>query len=167
MKNLKRPLALMLVLAVSALGLSACNWGGASSEAKQREQVQAAKKDPNKTTLEKVNLKKKKDQEENPKAVRYVYLMNFGQVVGYYVAQGKISSSGSQLTPEQDIVDDPHGSIDAGSVIVDGPQDDGTYGAGDPGIFFFLADGTMVETSLDYVVSTQPLPIDVPRLNAK
>ena len=38
------------------------------------------------------------------------------------------------------------------------------YGDGDPGIFFYTADDVMVETSLDYVVSDQPLAIDVPRL---
>jgi hypothetical protein len=161
-KKIIRPLALMLALAVGAIGLSACE----SSELQKREQKQAAKADPNRVTLEKVNLTKKKELEENPSAVRYVYLMNFGQIVGYYVAKGKISSSGSQLTPEQDIVDLTSSSC-CEVAVVDGPQDDGTYGEGDPGIFFFLADGTMVETSLDYITSTQPIPIDVPRLDPK
>ena len=49
-------------------------------------------------------------------------------------------------------------------LTLDSSQDDGTYGEGDPGIFFFLADGTYVETTLDYVYSTQPIPVDVPRL---
>lgn len=165
MKNTRRTIALILAAAVAAIGLSACD-PGKSNEFEQREKVQAAKKDPSRTTLEKINLTKKRDLEENPKAVRYVYLMNFGQIVGYYVAQGKISSSGSQLTPEQDVMMD-RGQYGGGNVVTDGIQDDGTYGEGDPGIFFFTADGTMVETSLDYVVSTQPLPIDVPRLNKK
>ena len=46
-------------------------------------------------------------------------------------------------------------------------KDDGTYGAGDPGNFFFTTDGVMVETSLDYIISNEPIAIDVPRLGGK
>jgi hypothetical protein len=50
-------------------------------------------------------------------------------------------------------------------VVVDGPQDDGSYGSGDPGIFFFLTNGTKVVTSLDYIQTDQPIPgITAPKL---
>lgn len=130
---------------------------GCSSENKERKeaQQQAQIKD----SLEKKNLQKKRDREENPNTVRYLYLMNFGQIVGYYVTKGKISSNGSQIGPENDVI-----YAHSSGHVVDSSKDDGTYGAGDPGIFFFTTDDVMVETSLDYIQSDQPLAIDVPRL---
>lgn len=50
----------------------------------------------------------------------------------------------------------------------DSAKDDGTYGNGDPGIFFFFTtDGIMVETDLNYIQTDAPLSIDVPRLGGK
>lgn len=105
------------------------------------------------------NLKERLKREEDPSAIRYLYLMNFGQIVGYYVTKGKVSSSAAQLAPEQEVIryyGEPN--------ILDSAKDDGTYGVGDPGIFFFTTDGVMVETSLDYIQSDAPIQIDVPRL---
>lgn len=105
------------------------------------------------------NLKERLKREEDPTAIRYLYLMNFGQIVGYYVTKGKVSSSAAQLAPEQEVIryyGEPN--------ILDSAKDDGTYGVGDPGIFFFTTDGVMVETSLDYIQSDAPIQIDVPRL---
>lgn len=116
-------------------------------------------------TLEKSNLEEKRKREENPNAVGYVYLINFGQVLGYYVSRGKISSNGSQATPEQDIHWTCRTNYGCQPVVVDGPQDDGSYGGHDPGIFFFLSDGTKVVTSLDYVHTDRPIPaLNVPLL---
>lgn len=158
-----------LVTAATALalvaGLTACS-PGVDSEFAQREQAQAQKKDATRETLEKVNLQKKLELEENPNQIRYVYLMSFAQPIGYYVIKGKVSSSASQLRPVDDVIRDA-GQYGGGNVVTDGPKDDGTYGEGDPGNFFFTTDGVMVETSLDYIVSNQPIAIDVPRLGGK
>lgn len=41
----------------------------------------------------------------------------------------------------------------------------GSYGGGDPGIFFFLTNGTKVVTSLDYIQTDQPIPgVAAPKL---
>ena len=147
------------ILSISALALTGCV--GKSEELKEREALQ---NQSNKTgdSLELKNLKAKRAKEENPDAIRYLYLMNFGQIVGYYVTKGKISSSSSQIAPEQDLIKVHEGSSDR--IVMDSAKDDGSYGPGDPGIFFFTSDGVMVETSLDYIQSDQPLAIDVPRL---
>jgi hypothetical protein len=50
------------------------------------------------------------------------------------------------------------------SSVLDSPKDDGSYGNGDPGIFFFTADGAYVETDINYITSNQPINIDVPLL---
>lgn len=157
---MKKSLIALPLAAALVLGVSAC--ADTSDYAKRKQQQQNTTLS---SSLEKANLKKKLERENSPSAVRYVYLMNFGQIVGYYTISGKVSSSGSQLAPEQDIVDPC--ATDYCPTVVDSAQDDGTYGAGDPGIFFFTTDGVMVETSLDYVVSDAPLAIDVPRLDGK
>lgn len=144
---------------IAALGVSGCAYQDGNDQRKELQKQKATGQ-----TLEKANLAEKRKREENPSAIGYVYLMNYGNVVGYYVTKGKLSSNGSQATPEQEIVDAcDHGNCDHS--VVDGPQDDGSYGQGDPGIFFFLTDGTKVVTSLDYVQTDRPIPaLNVPRL---
>lgn len=156
MKRIYAPIALALA---ATLALSGC---GNSTSYEERKDLQ--KSTTLKNSLEKANLKEKLQRENDPTAVRYVYLMNFGQIVGYYVIEGKVSSSGSQLAPEEEFVR-PCSGCDG--FTTDSAQDDGTYGTGDPGIFFFLADGTMVSTTLDYVESDTPMRIDVPRLGGQ
>lgn len=158
---MRKKLTALLLAAGLAVTLSGC-WGP-TAEDKARNELQSQKAQGE--TLEKKNLAAKKDREENPNAVRYLYLYSFGQPMGYYITKGKISSSSSQRTPEQDI----HYTCSNGGtcthVVVDGPKDDGSYGAGDPGIFFFMADGTMVETSFDYIIADKPISaVNVPLL---
>lgn len=148
-------------LAAAALLLTGCT---TSKDDKARDAIQSQKATGN--TLEKQNLTEKRKREENPNAIGYVYLVSFGKPFGYYVTKGKISSNGSQLTPTDDVIWTCH-SGDCSAVNVDGPQDDGSYGDKDPGIFFFTTDGTKVVTDLDYIHSDQPLAIDVPRLDGK
>lgn len=153
MKNLKKAAA---ILAIATLSLTAC---GKTADLQERETLQ----DQYKTveSLELNNLKEKRDREDNPDAIRYLYVMSFGEIVGYYVTQGKVSSNGSQIAPEQDLIKAVSGASER--YVLDSAQDDGSYGSGDPGIFFFTTDGVMVVTSLDYIQSDEPLPIDVPR----
>lgn len=165
MKRGKRITTAAIALGGTLL-LTAGGCTGQTDEQIARDQAQSQKAQGE--TLEKKNLAAKKEREENPSAVHYLYLYTYGQPMGYYVTKGKISSSGSQRTPEQDIVHSCGGTTnhyECSAVVVDGPQDDGSYGAGDPGIFFFLADGTMVETSFDYVISDRPIAaVNVPLL---
>ena len=101
-------------------------------------------------------------REENVNAVRYVYLMSFGKIVGYYVIKGGVYPAGTQLAPEQDIIQPYSGGE---RYVVDSAKDNGTYNSSnDAGFFFFTSDGTLVETDLNYIQSDNPLPIDTPRL---
>lgn len=160
MKTITRRLAAALLAGVLAVTvLAGCSSGGYSERQEQQQQTTLD------NSLEEQNLRAKLEREEDATAQRYVYLMNFGQIVGYYTITGKVSSSGSQIAPEQDVV--CRYNTSESCQAVDSAQDDGTYGAGDPGIFFFTTDGVLVETSLDYVVSDAPLAIDVPRLEAE
>jgi hypothetical protein len=144
------------IAATAALLLSAT----ACSPGEYEERKESQKTSQISNSLEKQNLEKKRDKEEDPNAIRYVYIMSYANIIGFYTAKGKVSSSGSQVGPESEVI-----RYYGEGHILDSAKDDGTYGPGDPGIFFFTTDGVMVETSLDYIVSDQPLPIDVPRFS--
>lgn len=144
-----------VIAALAAVLIIGCT--GGSAEDKAREQRQSVKNTEG-PSLEKTNLEEKRKREEQAEAIRYLYVLNYGQVVGYYITKGKVSSSGSQATPTDDVYwtcRDGHGCQ---PVVADGPQDDGSFGEQDPGIFFFLTDGTMVVTDLNYIQSDRPLP---------
>jgi len=159
MNTVKKSISAIAISLALVGGLTACSENTAYEERKDKQSTVTLK-----NSLEAENLKEKLTRENDPNAVRYVYLMNFGDVVGFYVIKGKVSSSGSQLAPEEEFVR-PCSGCDG--FTTDSAQDDGTFGTGDPGIFFFTSDGTMVSTSLDYIESDAPLPIDVPRLGGQ
>jgi hypothetical protein len=154
MKTIQK-IAAVLTAGALVLGAAACS---GPSEYEQRKADQKTSQITN--SLEKQNLEKKRDKEEDPNAIRYVYILSYANIIGFYTAKGKISSSASQVGPETEVIKH-YGE----GFILDSAKDDGTYGPGDPGIFFFTTDGVMVETSLDYIVADQPLPVDVPRFS--
>jgi hypothetical protein len=157
--NIKSKIATTLAGAVVVgLALAGCTPSTAQKAYEDRQEKQASTTLNDSIALD--NLKEKRDRENDPNKVRYIYMMSFGQIVGYYVAKGNITSNSSQMAPESEIVK----SFGGDGYVVDSAADDGTFGDGDPGIFFFLSDGTMVVTSLDYIQSDQPLAIDTPRL---
>lgn len=160
MKYWKRATVALSAIAVLVLaGAAGC---GPSPEDEARDALQAKKATGE--TLEKKNLEEKRKREENPNAVGYVYKYTAtGSFIGYWVIKGKVSSNGSQATPEQDIHWTCKSSYTCTPVVVDGPQDDGSYGTGDPGVFFFLADGTKIVLGDNYYVQSDK-PIDLPNI---
>lgn len=153
---------IVAALAIGGLvSLAGCSTSESYQEVERRQDQ--AKQAATKSTLEKQNLTRKLKLDEDANRVGYVYIMSFSKFIGYYTIKGKISSNGSQIEPEDQILHPYSGEW----IPVDGPQDDGTYGEGDPGIFFFTTEGAMIVTDLDYMYSTQPIPsaIDVPKLN--
>lgn len=102
---------------------------------------------------------------DKPSVATYVYLVSFGKVLGYYVADGKPASTKSYIMPEETIIEDPYGSFDAGGQLVSAPDIDGTYGDNNPGIRFFTAEGTAVEWAGDgasYLYSDTPINFGYP-----
>jgi hypothetical protein len=85
-----------------------------------------------------------------------VYLISYGNIIGYYVSDGKPASTGSFLTPE-------YRSYTEEQL----PDVDGTYGTNNPGIRFFTASGIAVEwagSGTSYIYSDVPLKLNVPLL---
>lgn len=114
-------------------------------------------------SLECVNLREKEKRNSDPNRIGYVYLYNFdGSIKGYFVVKGKVSSTQSQMAPMDTIVD-PCGSSYCPQVM-EAAGDDGTYGPNEPGIFFFLMNGTMVTYSGEYILTDKPLELQVRQL---
>lgn len=108
-------------------------------------------------SLERQNLRQRYKHLNDRDVVHHVYLFSYGKLIGYYTAQGKVSSVNSKLTqPEQKVPCDrsDHGNNEC---IVSSPQMDGSYGTNGDGIFFFTTDDRYVEWNGEYLVSDQPL----------
>jgi len=168
MKSITKTVAAIAIAAIAIVGVSACSpQSDAQSTGQQLTeqafaQQQAAVPYPAsqlKDSLERRNLKERLIRTNKPDAIGYVYLMSFGKIIGYYTVKGKVSSTQSQMTTDNLIVHDS-----GGPAVVNAPGDDGSYGANEPGIFFFTTEGAMVTTSLDYIWSDTVIPVDVPRL---
>jgi hypothetical protein len=169
-----RPVKLAVAAVLAGLALTGCTNhkpadGGAQVQGQRQTEDAYAKLAkavpyvPPANSLERRNLAERLKRTDNPNAIGYVYLLSFGKPIGYYVVKGKVSNPDSQLTTT-DLVTDCSGWSTPCRVTVPAPGDDGSYGPNEGGIFFFTAEGTMVTTSLDYVWSDNPLPLDVPRL---
>lgn len=123
------------------------------------------------SSLERENLIRRYQYLNDENNVHHVYLLDEGQVVAYWVAQGKVSSVNSKLTNDKQIVpvegceryDGGNGyGYTNGNCFrtVESPQMDGSYGSNGEAIFFFTTSGQYVESSLDYVVSEEPRNIN-------
>ncbi len=86
----------------------------------------------------------------------YIFIEGISQPIGYYQVN-KVSSVNSQLTNTMQMVDDPHGSMEAGSCILPSPAEDGSYGTNGDGIFGFTPEDIYIEHNMHYIVSTVPL----------
>ncbi len=139
------------------------------TEKNQNNLVRAQPPQMMENSLERQNLIKRYDYLNDRNNVHHVYLMDEGQVVSYRVAQGKVSSVNSKLTNNKQIVKVEGARFDGGNgagganganyKTVESPQMDGSYGTNGDAIFFFTTSGEYVESSLDYVVSEEPLNI--------
>ena len=99
---------------------------------------------------------------DRPSAACYVYLISYGNIIGYYVSDGKPAATASYLTPEWNYT-----STGSGWVETQLPDVDGCYGMNNPGIRFFTASGIAVEwggAAASYIYSDVPLSINVPLL---
>lgn len=170
-------IAALILAALTAVSLAACD-SAPKETAQSKGQAQTEQAfgqqstavpypaDQLKDSLERRNIRERLLRTNKPNAIGYVYVMSFGKIIGYYTIKGKVSSTQSQMTTDQ-LIQKVCYSGSCGSEVVNAPGDDGSYGANEPGIFFFTTEGAMVETNLDYIVADQPLPVDVPLLNKK
>lgn len=169
-KNLITAIAAALLV----FSLTACNETGSNAQTEGQKVTEQAFEQQSKAvpypadelrdSLERRNLVERLRRTNDPDKIGYVYLINYGDVMGYYTIKGKVSSTQSQMTTDQLVV---KGDFGEGweSQVVNAPGDDGSYGANEEGIFFFTTEGAFVTTSLDYVYADAPLPFNVPELS--
>lgn len=121
--------------------------------------------------VERTTIAKWYERWDKPSVVTYVYLVSYGNILGYYVCNGKPASTKSYIIPEEKVYRSDTSAI-GGSYgwVGQAPDLDGTYGDNNAGIRFFTAEGTAVEwagSGASYIYSDAPLPINVPKLNIK
>lgn len=116
-------------------------------------------------SLERQNIIDRTERWNDPNKLSYIYLMSdMGTIVAYFPIRGKVSSVNSALSTPSQIVKDPHtwrynGGGAGSSLVLESPQEDGSYGTNGDAIFFFLTDGTYVEWSGTYFLSDNPLKL--------
>lgn len=114
-------------------------------------------------SLERENIKRRYGVLNNRDKVFHVYLINYGKVMAYYTAKGKVSSVNSKLTQPEQVWRipgcDEHNTGNNCWVTTSSPQLDGSYGTNGDGKFFFTTDGAYVESNLKYIVSERQLNI--------
>lgn len=166
---------LAVVFAVSAFG--SC-WGclegatetGESTKAemelteKNHQRLIAAVPAPQlSTSQERKNLRRRLNTFNNENKVSYIYLIDYGKVMGFYPIKGKPSSVNSKLTTGDQVVRVKH--VRGGSYhgyVIESPQLDGSYGENGDAIFFFTPDGTYVEWNGVYMMCDKPLKMSSP-----
>lgn len=158
----KKILAVALVGAL-ALGLAGCYSENDEVTARKDSQSQVLK-----DSLGRKNQEERLKREEDPNQIRYVYVFAplDGRVIGYYTIVGKVSTSGTQNAPEQDLIQPWNGLKEM--YVVDSAKDDGTYGPSETGSFFFTTEGVLIEIDgLPYLQSDSPIQVyvDAPSLN--
>lgn len=157
---------LAAVLTLFAATASSCNDEGnaARTDKTSASNFDAqAKNDPvpNLTdSLERANIAEHLKRNNQPDRVRYIYLLaDTGGIYAYYVIKGKVSSTGAQLTPTDEIVDRTEGDV-----VTQAPTDDGSFGGDEGGIYFFTDTGVEVQWNGRWLLTDAPMNIKTPTL---
>jgi hypothetical protein len=145
-----------------------CSGSDTADQKQKRENYESAARkvtfpaEALKNPLERVNAAEKLKRDSDPNRLSYVYLLSLdGKVISHFVAKGKVSSADSQLLPTQE-VRDVCGDGCVERMQFEAAGDDSTFGAREPGIFFFTTEGQMITWSGDFVQSDRPLSIKTP-----
>ena len=178
-----------VMVVVAGLALAACTGSSGGSQGAVNASNSTAQQEYNEFTaavpypyanaapsnpLERENLAKRLKQYNSQSDTNYLYIFDFaGHVLGYYVIQGKVSSTGSEMTSTQQVTNcgDNNNGDGGGCSVTDAIGDDGSYGpeeGGSFGVFAFTSTGTLIETDQPFLVSSAPISIyaNVPQLDA-
>lgn len=167
----KRAMAGAATVALLFFGGVACSSSDNSPQSQGQAQTETAFKAQSKAepypadkltdSLERKNLAERLLRYNNPSKISYVYLMsNQGTIVTYFTIKGKVSSNDSQMTTSQLVDKYCYSGGNCDYVANPAPGDDGSYGANEPGIFFFTTDNVMVTWSGLYLMSDAPLKVN-------
>ncbi len=172
--NVMRKIVVTVLSLVTVLTLTACSMADYSTSAVSQDKTiqkqvteNLVEKQPTPRdidfSLERYNLIKRaywvNGQREKANAVPcevkrpigYIQLWSYGNVVGTYAVDGKVSSLNSYLTPDSDYYEYSAGEYSAKNYWL--ADVDGSYGSNDNGIFFFTPSGHYVEWTGEYIYS--------------
>jgi hypothetical protein len=172
--NMKKLVVLSMVAAlILGIGFTTSAQGGIDDEVRNeanRQSAMAQESAQTRVPIPQVNyfqerrtVSKWVSHWDRPSAACYVYLISYGNIIGYYVSDGKPASTGSFLTPEYREEYVSNGGIRN----IQLPDIDGTYGTNNQGIRFFTASGIAVEwagSGASYIYSDVPIKLNVPLL---
>lgn len=163
-----RPLLLISALLFVGCGDSVKSTATIEQERTEANQMRLLEEQPPVSldwSLERENLNKRALLWNDPNKVSYIYLINYGRIMAFYVVKGKVSSVNSQITnPAQLAFQRKHSFGDAHYVtgVLPSPAEDGSYGTNGDSVFFFTSDGTYVEWMGDYMLCDKPLKLSTP-----
>ena len=119
------------------------------------------------TSLERQQLVKRLERFNVADKISYIYLIDFGKIMGFFNVKGKVSSVNSKLTCTQQLVYDGKGTGNSnggrdGVHVVESPALDGSFGSNGNAIFFFTDIDVYVEWNGIYMLCDQYLSLDQP-----
>ena len=169
MKNYSKVL-IIAILGITTLTFSGCSFPANEQSVQEKEQktveqnqlslldrVPAPQLD---TSLERINIKRRLELFNNESKISYIYLIDYGRVVAFYVVEGKISSGSKRLTTNQKIEKACSGYCESARVV-ENPSLDGTYGHSDSYVFFWTTEGVYVQWGGNYLLSDEPLKVTI------
>lgn len=185
MKTIMKSAAMIVVLVILAVTLTACKVSvqdttSGSKEDKQKTISMADTLSSNQPTpddisysLERYNLIRRaywvNGQREKANALvceiekplGYIVLFAGNTIFGRFVVDGKVTSLNSYLTPDSEYYELCYGgNYERKNAWL--ADVDGSYGENDNGIFFFTPDGKYVEWTGEYMYSDIPFTVDNP-----
>ena len=185
MKTIMKSAAMIVILVILAVTLTACNLPAQTTtsgtkEDKQKTISMADTLSSNQPTpddisysLERYNLIRRaywvNGQREKANALvceiekplGYIVLFAGNTIFGRFVVDGKVTSLNSYLTPDSEYYELCYGG-DYERKNAWLADVDGSYGENDNGIFFFTPDGKYVEWTGEYMYSDIPFTVDNP-----
>lgn len=161
-------------LTVSSFTFIGCDMETSTQEAGEKEQESVMKRARANAPLPEINnfltrknVVKWMERMDTPSKIFYIYVYSdAGAPIGYFTAQYKPVSTATFLTPtkrEIEVIGTPH-------PLGPAPALDGTYygegGASQQYFWFDAETDALIEIKgLNYIISDQPLSLDVPKLH--
>lgn len=111
------------------------------------------------SNAERDNIRRRLELTADAALLGYIILFNeSGQPIMYEGVRGKVTTSGSRLTPPDRINRDSRGEGGISQVVIRAPSDTGTYDTGSTTfIYYWNTDGTYRQWSGHYLYSTSPI----------
>lgn len=174
---MNKSIKVLIVVTIVSVLLSGCVESTVTPIAPEQQQTKTLKESqteflrnqPTKTldwSLERENINKRTELWNDPNKVSYIYLISDnGVIMAFFAIKGKVTGLNSYNSPMDQIVEDPYvkhstnGGYSGAGQVVDAPDELGTYGENNSGIFFFLTDGTYMEWTGMYLLADQPVKL--------